>query len=117
MMIKKAIELFKEHPKDTVKSRTRTSYERLLDKLNVQFSGRQVDSFTSEDVSRFLEEGTEGLSRSTRRLRYSQLKAFFNHLIDSSGMNIKNPCNSPILLKAPSGTFPISRGGSWIRRQ
>jgi integrase/recombinase XerD len=100
MTITKAIELFKEYQKVTLKSRTRTSYERLLEKLQVQFSGRQVDSITSEDISRFLEQGTEGLSRSTKRLRYSQLKAFFNHVIDSSGMNIKNPCNSPLLLKA-----------------
>jgi hypothetical protein len=66
MTIRKAIELFKDHQKVTLKSRTRTSYVRLLEKLQAQFSDREVDSITSEDISRFLEDGTEGLSRSTR---------------------------------------------------
>jgi integrase len=55
----------------------------------------------------FLEELTGGLSKATRRLRYSQLKTFFNFIIDQLDLNIKNPCSSAMLsksFKAPAQT-------------
>jgi integrase/recombinase XerD len=100
MTIKEAIELFKKHQKGAVKKSTIKSYGKFLDEFQFRFSERDVVSVSTDDVSKFLEECTENLSRSTRHLRYAQLKAFFNYIIETAGLNIKNPCNAVVLLKA-----------------
>jgi len=53
----------------------------------------------------FLEHFTEGAAKSTRRLRYAQLKAFFNCIIDKCHHDMKNPCDAPLLSK----TFRMPR--------
>ena len=53
----------------------------------------------SENIGKFLGESTETLSRATRHLRYAQLKAFLNYVIETSSLNIKNPCSAAVLLK------------------
>ncbi len=99
MTIKEAIELFKQHQKSTVKKSTLKSYGRFLEQLKVKFTEEQVISVSPDDIGKFLEESTEGLSKSTRHLRYAQMKSFFNYIIESTGLNIKNPCNASVLFK------------------
>ncbi|OGP87446.1 MAG: integrase [Deltaproteobacteria bacterium RBG_16_48_10] len=48
-------------------------------------------------------------TKSTRRLRYAQLKAFFNFLIDKCNLNMKNPCDAPLLSKAFKTSKQVSR--------
>ncbi|OGP93324.1 MAG: integrase [Deltaproteobacteria bacterium RBG_16_47_11] len=48
-------------------------------------------------------------TKSTRRLRYAQLKAFFNFLIDKCNVNMKNPCDVPLLSKAFKTPKPVAR--------
>ena len=100
MTISKAIEHFKEYQRTTVKKRTQDGYKKLLEHFQSKFSDHQVDSIKSEELCRFLETYTEGLARSTRRLRYAQLRALFNFVIDTFEMNIKNPCCVPQLFKS-----------------
>jgi integrase len=40
------------------------------------------------------------MSKSTRRLRYAQLKAFYNFAIEKCAADFKNPCSYPLLSKA-----------------
>jgi integrase len=68
--------------------------------IREQFDDRDVESIKAEELCRFLKTHTEGLAKSTRRLRYAQLKALFNFMIDTYQMNIKNPCNVPQLFKS-----------------
>ena len=98
MTIGEAVELFKQHQKGNVKKNTLRSYGRFLEQLQARFPEQQVVSVTPDDIGAFLEECTEGLSRSTRHLRYAQLKAFFNYVIEATGLNIKSPCNTASLL-------------------
>ena len=100
MTVQRAVELFGEHQKVAVRANTMRSYRRLLEHLQTTFSDREVDSLSPDEMARFLEGCTEGLSKSTRHLRYAQLKAFFNYIIEVSGLNIKNPCTAAMLLKA-----------------
>jgi hypothetical protein len=37
---------------------------------------------------------------STRHFRYSQIRAFFNYVIEATGLNAKNLCPAPVLGKA-----------------
>ncbi len=100
MVIQEAIKLFKKHQKGTVKKSTLKSYGKFLDLFLERFSDCEVISVSADQVGKFLEETTEGLSRSTRHLRYAQIKAFFNYVIDVTGLNAKNPCTAAVLAKA-----------------
>jgi integrase/recombinase XerD len=99
MIIQQAIELFRQHQKTSVKKSTLKSYGKFLEQFQVRFSENEFSSITAEDVGRFLEESTEALSRATRHLRYAQIKAFFNYIIETSNLNIKNPCHAAVLFK------------------
>jgi integrase len=100
MIIQEAIKLFKEHQKGAVKKSTLKSYGKFLDHFLERFSTCEVISVSADQVGKFLEETTEGLSRSTRHLRYAQIKAFFNYVIEVTGINAKNPCTAAVLAKA-----------------
>ena len=59
-----------------------------------------LDSIGSDEIYHFLETATQHLSKSTRRLRYAQMKAFYNFIIDRCSLNMRNPCNTPLLRKS-----------------
>lgn len=99
MTIQEAMELFKQHQKSSVKKSTLKSYGKFMEKFQTKFSEHEIASISAEDIGRFLDECTENLSRSTRHLRYAQIKAFFNYAIETSDLNIKNPCNAVALSK------------------
>ncbi len=82
MTIQKAIELFKDHQKSTVKKSTLKSYGKFLDKFEKRFAKHDILSVSADDISNFLEECTESLNKSTRHLRYAQIKALFNYVIE-----------------------------------
>jgi len=100
MKIEEAITLFGYHQRSNQKTRTIQSYRPLLRKIQGQFAGRSFDSIGPDEIYRFLEAITEGQAKSTRRLRFAQLKAFYNLLIEKADLNMRNPCDAPILAKA-----------------
>jgi integrase len=59
-----------------------------------------LESIKPEEVAEFLNAHTKDAARATRRLRYAQLKAFFNFVIESGRMPIKNPCSASGLFKS-----------------
>ena len=83
MHIQKAIELFRTHKQMTNKCRTMASYKKLLERLEDRFSEHHVESISSEEVCQFLVDLTKNSAKATRHLRYAQLKAFFNFIIES----------------------------------
>ncbi|MHA2062349.1 MAG: tyrosine-type recombinase/integrase [Candidatus Sifarchaeia archaeon] len=99
MKIKEAMTLFKYQQKANVKKRTIYSYNYLLQKFETLYAERSIDSITTDEIYHFLENLTGEFSKSTRRLRYAQIKTFFNFIIDQCNLNIKNPCTSPLLSK------------------
>jgi integrase len=100
MTTQRALELFNAHQIATVKEKTRKSYVKLLRLFQEQFNDRDVASIRPEEIARFLEDYTNGSAKATRRLRYAQLKALFNFLIESHQLNIMNPCNASVLFKS-----------------
>lgn len=100
MTIEEALELFRKHQKNAVRKNTLKNYGKFLEQFQMRFSEYEVSSVSAEDIGKFLEECTGELSRSTRHLRYAQLKAFFNYVIETTGVNITNPCNAAPLFKA-----------------
>jgi integrase/recombinase XerD len=99
MNVLNAINIFRDHQVATLKRSTQLSYDYLLIKLQQCLADRPLDSISTDDVSKFLDSIVGGALKSTRRLRYAQVKAFFNFIIDKCELNIKNPCAYPQLSK------------------
>jgi len=107
MNTKEAIDLFSTQQKANLRHRSLYSYNYVMKRFESKFSYHDIESIGSNEIYQFLEELTGGLSKATRRLRYSQLKTFFNFIIDQLDLNIKNPCASSTLsktFKAPAQT-------------
>jgi integrase/recombinase XerD len=75
------------------------NYEFVFTHFQDEFGERLADSITSDEILSFLTKLTGGTKQSTKRNRYSSLKAFFNYIKNSIDPNLQNPCDTPILRK------------------
>jgi integrase/recombinase XerD len=105
MNVNEAITLFRYYQQSHHRKRTIDSYQAFMGTFEQVYGNRSLDSLQSDEMYQFLEHFTEGSAKSTRRLRYAQLKAFFNFIIDKCHHDMKNPCNTPLLSK----TFRMPR--------
>ena len=72
----------------------------LLIRFERIYAERALDSIGTDEIYTFLETLTQDLAQSTRRLRYAQLKTFYNFIIDRCSLNMRNPCNTSLLRKS-----------------
>jgi len=84
---------FRQHQKYNLKQKTIGSYWHLLDRFEEKYGDRSLESLGPDEIFDFLEHLTQNLSKSTRRLRYAQLKAFYNFAIERCAADFKNPCS------------------------
>lgn len=105
MNMKQAISLFQSYQQSNHRKRTVESYRFLLERFGALYGDRPIDTLKPEEIYDFLERVTSDLAKSTRRLRYAQLKAFFNFVIEKYYPDLKNPCDAPLLSK----TFRIPK--------
>jgi integrase len=99
MKTKEAITLFQTYQGSSHRKRTLQSYLPMLNQFKALYGETVFENLGSDEVYRFLEDVTQGRARSTRRLRYAQLKAVFNFVINRCDLDIKNPCNTSLLSK------------------
>jgi integrase/recombinase XerD len=85
--------------RDSHRKRTLQSYLPMLNQFKALYGETVFENLGSDEICRFLESLTQGLARSTRRLRYAQLKFLFNFVINRCDLDIKNPCNTSLLSK------------------
>ncbi len=71
-----------------------------------EFCHSDISKITSEDIMNFLVKVTDGQKQTTKKLKYSLLKALFNFIKDSIDPTITNPCDTPLLRK----TFKVAKG-------
>jgi len=109
MTLHEAIEVFRDHQKDNAKEKTQKSYGYLFRNLETLLGNGLLRDISPQDLYQFLLLLTEGRTRSTARLRYAQLKSFFNFIIEATHASMTNPCNDPLLSK----TFRASRVKQW----
>ncbi|HET6459188.1 MAG TPA: tyrosine-type recombinase/integrase [Syntrophales bacterium] len=101
MTTKEAITLFKYYIQSNHKRRTIESYTLLLERFNAIHAERSLEDISPDEIFHFLERSvTQKLSKSTRRLRYAQMKTFYNFIIDRCLLNMRNPCNTALLGKS-----------------
>ncbi|MCK9276257.1 MAG: phage integrase N-terminal SAM-like domain-containing protein [Syntrophales bacterium] len=109
MKIKDAITLFQYHQQSNMKQRTKDSYRFLLQRFSDFCGDKDFDSIGSDMIFQFLENLTQSQAKSTRRLRYAQMKAFYNFVIEKCLTNMKNPCNAPLFSQAFRAPKQVSR--------
>ncbi|MBU0544479.1 MAG: tyrosine-type recombinase/integrase [Proteobacteria bacterium] len=100
MTVRDAIQIFQISQKNIHRKRTKDSYRYILEHLEDHFADINVEAITPDHIYQFLESLTEHLAKSTRRLRYAQLKAFFNFLINEKRHSMRNPCQDSVMVKA-----------------
>jgi integrase/recombinase XerD len=100
MLVQKAIQLYREHQDVTVKKKTKISHDHLFERFEVAFGDRELESVQPEEICQFLDNLGKDLAKSTRHLRYAQVKAFLNFTIETHRIDIKNPCTAPVLFKS-----------------
>jgi integrase len=71
----------------------------LFSRFKEEFGKTDLESITPDEILSFLTRLTEGNNQTTKRNRYSSLKAFFNYIRNTIDLEIKNPCDTPILRK------------------
>lgn len=109
MIMQEAIMLFRQYLQSNHKQRTTDSYVYLLCRFEMIYAQRALDSIGSDEIYTFLETLTQDLAKSTRRLRYSQLKTFYNFVIERCSLDMRNPCNTSLLSKSYRAPKQISR--------
>ena len=77
-----------------------TDYSLLLGRFEAIYGQRPLDAIAPDEIFHFLEDLMKNLAKATRRLRYAQLKAFYNFIIDRCSLNMRNPCNASLLSKS-----------------
>ena len=81
------------------KKNTIRNHEYVLVRFREQFGERELDSICSDEIIAFLNQLTEGRKQTTKRVRYSLLKAFFNFIQNTIDVDLQNPCDMPIMRK------------------
>jgi integrase len=81
------------------KKNTVRNYSYVLGYFQIEFGERDVESITPDEILGFLTELTTEAKQTTKRLRYSNLKSFFNHIQSTFLPSLNNPCDSPTLKK------------------
>jgi len=94
-----ALKIFRDYQRSNLKPNTGVSYRYLLDNFEELFGEMELPSISGEETFQFLDLLTENNCRSTKRHRYSQLKAFFNFIIMNYELDLKNPLYSPLMRK------------------
>ena len=59
------------------------NYKFIFTQFQDEFGDRLADVITPDDILSFLTKLTDGTKQSTKRNRYSSLKAFFNYIKNS----------------------------------
>ena len=83
----------------TRKKSTIRNHEYALKRFREQFDERELESIASDEILAFLAQLTGGKKQTTKRVRYSLLKAFFNFIKKTIDANLQNPCDIPIMRK------------------
>ena len=95
--------------KNEFKKNTLKNYRYFLAVFKKEFGNFDISKITSEEIMDFLINVSEGQKQTTKKLKYSLLKALFNFIKNSVDLSLINPCDSPILRK----TFKVAKGQPW----
>ena len=99
MKVAKAIDLCLDYHRLNSQKNTKRTYGPILSKFRDQFSDRDSESISPEEVLSFLVGLNDGYKQLTKHPRYSYLKAFFNFIRNNPDFHLQNPCDTRMLKK------------------
>ena len=99
MKVSQAVNYYLDYHKMNSKKNTIRNQEFILSRFQNNFGNRELESITSDEILSFLTQFTEGTKQTTKRVRYTNLKTFFNFAISAFDLKFQNPCDTPILKK------------------
>ncbi|MDA8134684.1 MAG: phage integrase N-terminal SAM-like domain-containing protein [Desulfobacteraceae bacterium] len=85
------------------------NYQLFLTGFKKLYGDSEISKITSEDVMTFLTKVADGQKQSTKKLKFSLLRSFFNFIKGSFDLILANPCDTPLLKK----TFKTAKGQPW----
>jgi len=91
------------------KKTTTRNYDFLLSKFRKDFGDREPESLTQDEILSFLTQVTQRTKQSTRKLRFSLLRCFFNYIRTTLDPSFQNPCDTPVLRRA----FKVPKQVQW----
>ena len=109
MKVSQAVQYCLEHHKQSSKKNTVNNYQDIFSKFYVQYGDRELESITSDEILTFLTQLNGRAKKTTKRLSYSLLNAFFNLIKNTLDDKISNPCDTVMLKKI----FKSIRGVQW----
>lgn len=80
MKISEALNLFRKYQESHLRPRTVKGHKYVLSIFEDFLGDKDIESISEGEIYQFLDILTENLSQGTKRLRYAQIKAFFNFL-------------------------------------
>lgn len=99
MKVTKAVNYFINYHKANSKKNTTRNQVFVLTRFQNQFSDRELEFITPDEILSFLNQLTQGAKQTTKRIRYANLKTFFNFVISTFDFKFHNPCDTPVLKK------------------
>ena len=78
MKTSKAVKIFMGYQAANSGEKTIKNYRIMLDKFEQRFGEKEIDQLTSQDLFNFLIQDTEGQKQTTKRLKFTLIKALFN---------------------------------------
>jgi integrase len=81
------------------KKNTYRAYKGIITRFVEIHGNKPVDKIDADIALEFLGQITDGKKKFTKRIRYSQLKSFFNFFRKNHDASINNPCFDPIIRK------------------
>ena len=91
MKVSQAIDGYVAYHRANSKKNTIRNHEYVLQRFREQFDERELGSITSDEILAFLTHIAGGKKQTTKRVRYSLLKAFFNFIRNNMDAGIQNP--------------------------
>ena len=99
MLVSSAVEMCLEYHRLNSTESTQRNYSWLLTGFAQRHGNQELHSIGPDDIQNFLSETTEGKKRSTTKLRFNLMVAFFNFIRNTVEHDLHNPCDTPVLRK------------------
>jgi len=83
------------------------AYRAIIKRFIHEFGDGPVEQVSPEQILTFLNRLTEGNKPYTKRIRYSQLSSFFNFVRNNIDLELRNPCDTPMIRKLYRERVPL----------
>ena len=99
MNVSQASKIWLEYNRAHSTHDTVRAYQFTIEKFNQNFANISLNKVSPDNIMDFMAKFTEGRKPQTKRIRFSHLTAFFNFMGNNFDCELKNPCDSQMLLK------------------